>query len=555
MERVGRYRFGLDKLSLGNLLGGIGVGINSYEAQIQAQQKLALGRLDMQRQQLEYQHMQQQAAIDVANAKLDGAQFMAKQAEQNAPDPAMQPYQVKPMGGGGPAPQQGGGMIPGAQPMQQPPQQGGGNPLLGGLSPAALAGPGGARGPAPGGNGGILARGMGSDPMGGAPQGQGGDAPPQPPSQQAIMQGLLQQAQRAGLDPSSPQVAMAIRQRVPQAMAAAVEQWKNQNEVYKEKQAEKDRLAARQDREQFHEDTEADRAATRAATAQAHADSIGLRSAELSASQKSKGWELFQSKDGTLLRVNKDSGEVAKVAGDDTKNLQKVGGSGGQPRSAAAMAAKKFMEENPNATAADIQKFASQGVARSAAMRSLQAGPIGNKITSFNAAADHLQTLRGLVKAFGAGDEATIATAKAAYEREFGNPAPTNIQAAVALVGPEVLKAVEGGPGGVSEREGIGRLLAQKTTSGALGAIDTVSGLIGGQINATRKQVVDNDKLVSSDEFENMLTAGARSAFEKHSAAAGGPSTTPPNTPMAVNPQTGHKVMWNGKAWVDAPGQ
>jgi hypothetical protein len=148
-------------------------------------------------------------------------------------------------------------------------------------------------------------------------------------------------------------------------------------------------------------------------------------------------------------------------------------------------------------------------------MKSLYGGKLQQRIDSFNTVADHLDTLEQLVKAFDGGDETTLANIKSAYQREFGQPAPSNKDTAAALVSSEVLKAIEGSSGGVTDREEAKKYLGQNNTAGALGAIGVARKLVGGQLNATRKRVVDADKLISGDEFEDQLTSAARKALEQ----------------------------------------
>lgn len=307
---------------------------------------------------------------------------------------------------------------------------------------------------------------------------------------------------------------------------------------------------------------------------------LGLESERVgieAANAGKKGWSLGEVDDPANpgkkipVRVNADTGEVAPI---DAKGLTKLGGSGGTsvgapenvkfvdkdgkpqtamaiydkqnkqwldaeggrpiegtgiekvsmspPRSPQAMALQKYLEENPNATSADIQKFSAQGVARSAAQRSLEAGPIGAQLKSLGVAVDHLNTLRDLNAAFNGGDEKTIAAAKAAWEREFGTPAPTNMDLAAQFVAPELIKAIEGSPGGVAERDELAASFkAARGQSNVTGAIDTAEALMGGQLNGMRNQLVKVDKLVSDDEFSDMIPSVALDAMKRHQTASG----------------------------------
>jgi hypothetical protein len=121
--------------------------------------------------------------------------------------------------------------------------------------------------------------------------------------------------------PGTPPQAIvaAAREALPQAQKA----WSDKLNVVKTQLAERDRQRAEHDRLDFHADAEADRAATRAMAAQNHADSMEARMALAKLSQQSKGWDLFQDKDGKILRINKDTGEVKPV--DTPSGISKVG--------------------------------------------------------------------------------------------------------------------------------------------------------------------------------------------------------------------------------------
>lgn len=193
------------------------------------------------------------------------------------------------------------------------------------------------------------------------------------------------------------------------------------------------------------------------------------------------------------------------------------------PRSGSAIAVQKYMEEGKDLnggkgrTSADVQKFLAQGSAMSAAQRSLAAGPMGLQLKSLGVATDHLTTLRDLSDAFNGGDEKTIAAAKAAWEREFGNPAPANEDLAAQFVAPELIKAIEGTPGGVSERDEMATAFkAARGHANVQGAINTAFALMGGQMNGMKNQIVKVDKLMSPEEFDDMIPSTALDAMQKH---------------------------------------
>lgn len=181
------------------------------------------------------------------------------------------------------------------------------------------------------------------------------------------------------------------------------------------------------------------------------------------------------------------------------------------PRSGQAAAAQKFLAENPDATAADVQKFLAKGQALSGSAKAFATGKQGQQVQSFNVMTDHLETLRGLVDALKNGDNQTFNKAANEWAAEFGKPAPTNFDSAKKLVIPEVVKAVQGGPGGVSERLEMENLLDKAESPEQLrGAIDTIYKLAGGQLRGLEKTYKHS---VGDDGFDDMLTSDAKKAM------------------------------------------
>ena len=193
------------------------------------------------------------------------------------------------------------------------------------------------------------------------------------------------------------------------------------------------------------------------------------------------------------------------------------------PRSGTAIAVQRYMQEHKDdnggkgPTSADVQKFLASGSALSAAQRSLSSGPMGLQLKSLGVATDHLTTLRDLVQAFNGGDVQVLAAAKAAWERQFGTPAPANQDLAAQFVAPELIKAIEGTPGGVAERDEMASAFkAARGYSNVMGAIDTAFALMGGQMNGMKNQIVKVNKMMTPEEFDDMIPSTALDAMQKH---------------------------------------
>lgn len=249
-----------------------------------------------------------------------------------------------------------------------------------------------------------------------------------------------------------------------------------------------------------------------------------IKDAEDKASDQSAKWEVLtdtkKDADGNPVqyRYNPATAKATTLTGDPytPAGASKLGGNT-QPRSGSALAVQKFIQENPNATAADVQKFVSRGAGQSSAFRSFMGGADGKQLQSLGVATDHLMTLRDLNEAFKGGDERTLARAKAAWETEFGTPAPSNIDTAAQFVAPELIKAIEGSSGGVQERED----LVKKFSSGrgqanVDGAIDTAFAYMGGQLQGMHQKLVKTEKILTDDEFNDAVPTVARNAMAKH---------------------------------------
>jgi hypothetical protein len=165
------------------------------------------------------------------------------------------------------------------------------------------------------------------------------------------------------------------------------------------------------------------------------------------------------------------------------------------PRSPLAMATAKYLEEHPDATSEDVAKFYS-GVRGQAAATVGWDSPTskgGQQIQALNTATNHLETMRKLGDALKNGNVETFNSVAQAWAQETGNPAPTNWDSAMRIVGGEVVKSVVPGGGGVSERAAAE--FKKKLAPGQIsGAIDTVEELMRGQATSARTQYTQTTK-------------------------------------------------------------
>lgn len=180
------------------------------------------------------------------------------------------------------------------------------------------------------------------------------------------------------------------------------------------------------------------------------------------------------------------------------------GGSGsGNFRSLPAAIANKYMQEHPDATAEDLANFSADYSARNKTVSAFDSGTQGNSIRSFNTAIFHLSTLNGLVDALKNGDVTAANKLAQTVAQQTGKPAPTNFDAAKAIVGDEIVKAIVGGGGALADRENAQNQINKAESPEQLrGVIQTYKELMGGQLRGLKKQY---ESSTGRDDFNKKL--------------------------------------------------
>lgn len=116
-------------------------------------------------------------------------------------------------------------------------------------------------------------------------------------------------------------------------------------------------------------------------------------------------------------------------------------------------------------------------------------GKQADTVRSFNVGIAHLDTLDQLVDALNSGDVKRVNAASNLFKEEFGGTAPANFEAAKQVVGDEVLKAVIGAGGGVSDREKAQAVLnAARSPEQLKQVTETYRHLMTGQLTGLRQQ-------------------------------------------------------------------
>lgn len=163
---------------------------------------------------------------------------------------------------------------------------------------------------------------------------------------------------------------------------------------------------------------------------------------------------------------------------------------------------------------------ASQYGAKTKARNDFTTGKNGNTVRSLNVAVQHLDQLGQLSDAMANGNVQMVNRVGNFIASQTGNPAPTNFNAAKQLVGDEIVKAIVGAGGGVSDREEAAHNISSASSPAQLaGVIKTYQGLLSGQLVGLRQQY---QKSTGLDDFEDFLAPETRAKLEAHGMATGG---------------------------------
>jgi hypothetical protein len=201
-------------------------------------------------------------------------------------------------------------------------------------------------------------------------------------------------------------------------------------------------------------------------------------------------------------------------------------GTSGQPRSAPAMAVKKFMEEHPDATADDIANFGAAYGAKVKTARDFATGQQGNGVKAIQTVLQHFDVVQQAADALGSTDIQVQNRARQFWQKQFGSPLPTNFSALKQIVGSEIIKAVVAGGGGVTERAEAETYLSNwnspAQTAGVLGEYEQ---LMAGQLNGLRMQYESGSGL---DDFDQRLRLNDKTldVMKKHGYVSGGSGGT-----------------------------
>lgn len=241
----------------------------------------------------------------------------------------------------------------------------------------------------------------------------------------------------------------------------------------------------------------------------------------------------------TQYRYNPTTGEAKTLDGEPYHPTGAAHIGGGVARSAPALAASRYLQEHPNATAEDLMHFNADLGKTAKAERDFSTGKQGQAINSFNVGIAHLNTLDNLVEALGNTDVKFVNRAKQRFSEEFGATAPTNFDAAKAIVGDEVIKAIVGGGGALADRENAQNQLDRAKTPAQLrGVIKTYKDLMGGQLRGLEKQYENN---TGREDFDEKLLPATKRELGMADGAHKG-AALPADLPAAAGLPNGAKA-------------
>lgn len=121
--------------------------------------------------------------------------------------------------------------------------------------------------------------------------------------------------------------------------------------------------------------------------------------------------------------------------------------------------------------------------------RAFTSGKQGNTIRSFNVALNHLDTLGQLADALNNNNLQLVNKVANTVAAQTGSAAPTNFNAAKKIVGDEIVKAIIGSGGGVTDRqEAAATISAANSPKQLKEAIDVYKQLMSGQLQGLHQQ-------------------------------------------------------------------
>jgi hypothetical protein len=153
-------------------------------------------------------------------------------------------------------------------------------------------------------------------------------------------------------------------------------------------------------------------------------------------------------------------------------------------------------------------------------------GKDGQAVEAADIGLNHLETLSQLAAAQANGNWQLFNKVANEWAKQTGNPAPTNLQGAITMVGPEITKAVVGVGGGVGDREKVDKALKAVSDGGpaqASGQLGTIEDLLGGRL-MEKKRSYERGTGLHDFESGGFLSPAAQKVLSKRLDTAAAPA-------------------------------
>lgn len=224
-------------------------------------------------------------------------------------------------------------------------------------------------------------------------------------------------------------------------------------------------------------------------------------------------------------------------------------------RSGIAMFLAKYQQEHPDATDEDIKKAAQDYQAEGTALTRFGSGAQGNAIKSFNVLVDHAGTMDSAIDALKNGNIPLFNRAAQEWARQTGNPAPTNFDATKAVFGDEIIKAVIGAGGALGDREEAKAALDKANSPAQLaGVVNQYRKLALGQLRGLSFQY---QAATGRDDFDRLLAPGTKKFFEEGGKDEGAPAQSAPGAagqPVKVTTEDEYNALPKGTTYIHPDG-
>jgi hypothetical protein len=211
--------------------------------------------------------------------------------------------------------------------------------------------------------------------------------------------------------------------------------------------------------------------------------------------------------------------------------------------------AAELMGGSAKDMAGDVIANRQDTAAAKAAVKDFTSGRSAVATRSFNTAIDHLETMEKLATALQNNDTRLFNSVGNFFAKQTGTAAPANFEAAKAIVGGEVAKALTGANMALKDREEIrDAIIASSSPEQLRGVLKTFKQLLGGQLNSLNIQYQTS---TGRDDFRNKLSPASKrelDALNPQAPARSSSARQTPAPPAVGEIRAGHKFKGGNPA-------